>query len=330
MSKMLIIFIVLVYGLIYYIRAQQGGWEPNLDLFSAQRELLDSKIQSYLPSPQAELLSGILLGEKKELPPQFRLALRDTSTVHIVVVSGQNLTLLAGLFMCLVGLIKRRTAILISILAIIFYTLLTGGQVPVLRACLMAMLTFLSQILGREKEGIWALIITGALMLLVNPAWITSISFQLSFLATLGVIAVSPQISKLLTSLPEIIKVDLAVTISANLMVMPVIVQNFHQLSLVGVITNMLILWTIPIIMILGAILLVFSYILQPLALVVAFLVNGLLTYFVYIVEFFASTPFAWIYIGELDWLFWIGYYALLGGALMGINRKFQAQKKMN
>lgn len=313
MNKLPIILAVVLYLLVFFIRYQQGGWDIKLDLFPQIRQSLDQRISQSLPSPQAELLSGILLGNKKDLPGQLKLALRDTSTLHIVVVSGQNLTLLAALFLKLSGLLKRKTALLISFAAIIFYTLLTGAQIPVLRAAIMAMVGFGAEAFGRQKNGIWALILAAGLMLLVSPAWITDLSFELSFLATLGVIVVAPYLEKTLKFLPNFVKQDLAITIGAQIMVMPIIIQNFHQLSLVGILANLLIGWTIPFIMILGTLMLVLGS-------VFSLVTSVFLTYFIYVVQFFAQLPFAWEYVGEQVWVVWVGYYMVIGGIMLLLN----------
>lgn len=313
MSKLPIILAIILYLLIFFIRYQQGGWDIKLDLFPEFRQSLDQRISQLLPSPQAELLSGILLGNKKALPAELKLALRDTSTLHMVVVSGQNLSMVAGFFLLLSGLIKRRIAIAFSILAIVLYTLLTGAQVPVLRAAVMAILAFYAEAVGRQRDGVWVLAVTAGLMLLVNPNWFLDLSFQLSFLATLGIITVTPLLGRVLKFLPVFLRQDLAVTIGAQLMIMPIIVQNFHQLSIVGVFANLLAGWTIPFIMILGVLMLVLGG-------VVSFITSAFLTYFVYVVEFFASLPFAWEYVGEQVWIVWVGYYLVMGGILMAIN----------
>jgi competence protein ComEC len=269
-----------------------------------------------LPSPQAELLSGILLGQNKSLPGDFKLSLRDTSTLHIVVASGQNLSMVAGFFLSLAGLIKRRQAIILSLLAVIFYTLLTGAQVPVLRAAIMFGLASLATIFGRQKEGWWLLVVAAALMLLINPEWILDLSFQLSFLATFGVVVVAPLLLKSLDKIPFLGQ-DLAVTLGAQVMVAPVIAAYFHQVSLVSLVTNALILWTIPFAMILGSITLVLSFIWLGLAWIFGLAASALLTYFIYIVKFFASLPFAWEYVGEQVWLVWVGYYMVVGGIML-------------
>jgi len=320
LDKLPFVLAILLYLLIYFLRLQQGGWEIQTELFSGLRDDLDHRISIILPSPQAELLSGILLGNKKDLPPQLKLALRDTSTLHIVVVSGQNLTMIAGLFLPLAWLISRKFAIFLSFTAIIFYTILTGAQVPVLRAALMASASFLAVLLGRQKDGVWVLLISVGFMLLVNPKWISDLSFQLSFLATAGVVLLAPIILKKLETWPKFIAADLAVTTSAQLMVTPIIAQSFHQFSIVSVFANLLVGWTVPIIMILGSVMLVFSFLNNELVLLIGILVNALLSYFVYIVQFFASLPFAWEYVGEKSFVFWVGYYFILTGVMLVLN----------
>lgn len=314
-----LVLVLILYILIFFIRSGQGGWEPKTDFFKPQRDFLDQRIAQLLPSPQAELMSGVLLGQNKNLPGQLKLSLRDTSTLHIVVASGQNLSILAGFFLGLAGLIKRRNAIFLSLSVAIFFTLLSGMQVPILRAAIMFGFASLAQLSGRQSDGWWVLIVTGALMLLVNPSWIGNLSFQLSFLATFGVVVVSPVILKSMQKIP-IIGPDLAVTLAAQIMVTPVIAINFHQISLVSLITNALVLWTIPFMMVLGIVMLLFSFIFSGAAFILSLFASALLTYFIYIVSFFASFPFAWEYVGEQIWVVWVGYYLVLGGVLMGLS----------
>lgn len=321
-EKLPLLLAVILYLLIYFIRAQQGGWDIKTDLFLSFRQDLDQQISTFLPTPQSQLLSGILLGAKKDLPGPLKLALRDTSTLHIVVVSGQNLTMLAAVFLYLAGIFSRRVAISFSLAAVLFYTILTGAQIPVLRAAVMFVLSSLAVVSGRQRDSVWILMITAGLMLLVNPAWIKELSFELSFMATLGVVAVAPILLKYLEFLPRFISQDLAVTVSAQMLVIPIIAQSFHQFSLVGIITNLLVGWTIPPIMILGTILLATSYLSITLAGWVGILTNVFLTYFVYIVQFFSSLPFAWEYVGEQVWVVWAGYYLIIAGILIAMRQK--------
>lgn len=315
-EKLPLILTFVLYILLFWLRTLQGGWDIKIDLFQDLRSTFNQKINNLLPSPQSQLLSGILLGYRENLPGNLKLALRDTSTLHIVVVSGQNLSMLAAFFWALSGLIKRRFANTLAFLAIIFYTLLTGVQVPVLRAVIMASLAMFAQSVGRQRDGFWILTITAGFMLLINPRWIFDLSFQLSFMATMGLVVVAPILLQYLKSLP-VIGHDLAVSTGAQLMVVPIIAQTFHQFSIVGIITNVLVGWTIPPLMILGFPLLLISFISEGLAQFFAILINILLTYLIYVVQFFASLPFAWEYIGEKVWIVWVGYYLILAAVML-------------
>lgn len=314
------VFAIVLYVLIYLVRLQQGGWEVNLDLFPALRKHLDQKIADFLPTPQAELLAGVTLGLKKDLPANLRLALRDTATLHMVVVSGQNLSLAAALLLALSGFLGRRLAILLTFLVISGYVILTGGQIPVVRAALMAYVSNSAQLLGRQNDGFWTLILIAGLMLWLNPAWIFDLSFQLSFLATFGVVVVAPILLNFFKKLPTFLKANLAMTVGAQLMVLPVISQNFHQISIVGIVANLLTLWTIPYIMGGGLIMLLLTFISDTFGKIIALGLEVLLTYFIDIVQFFASMPFAWEYIGEQVWIVWVGYYMVVAAIMLSLN----------
>ena len=110
------------------------------------------------------------------------------------------------------------------------------------------------------------------------------------------------------------------------MMVLPVIAQIFHQVSLVSLVTNLLVLWTIPIIMIGGMLMLLVSFISQLGGQIIAWALNSFLTYFIYIVQFFGSLPFAWEYVGEFHWIVWVGYYMAVGGILIGLNNFHKTQ----
>src|SRR3989344_2775124 len=326
-NKLPLILAIALYILIYFVRLNQGGWEIETEVLKDQRAALDKQLAKYLPSPKVELLSGILLGQDGQLPVGLQLALRDTSTLHIVVASGQNLSMVAGFFFFLSGVIKRKNAIILSFLAVVFYVLLTGAQLPVLRAAIMVTLAFIAEIMGRERDGVWVLIATAGLMLLVNPTWIGSLSFQLSVLATFGVVVVSPIFLEKLKRVPSLISQDIAVSFGAQLMVLPIIAQNFHQISLVALPTNLLVLWTVPFLMIGGAVLLLVSFI-PLLGWIVTGLLNILLSYFIYVVEFFGSMPFAWQFIGEQLWVVWVGYYLIIFAILISFKKSTAQEEK--
>lgn len=315
---------------VFLLRVQQiGGIEqyqsdPELEEFAAQfepmRSYLTEHAEALLPQPQAGLLAGMVLGVKTSLPAEFKRALRATSTMHIVVVSGQNLTLLSGMIMNLAYLLGRRKTLALTLLAMLTYTLLTGLQIPVIRAVLMVGLGALAQFFNRQTDSWWILLVVGGAMLIYNPHWLTSISFQLSFLATLGVVVVAPELIKRLAWIPDIIKQDLGVTVAAQLMVLPIVALNFHQISLVGIVVNSLILWTVPLIMIGGVASLVASLISFPLGQLASIFPGILLTFFANIINLF-SYSWSSFFVAQVSGLVWLGYYVLILGLFLTLKK---------
>lgn len=311
--------LIVFWTLLFTFRVVQiGGVDPTykeegVQLFEPLRTSLSKKIDDILPYPQSALLSGIILGNQSDLPYYFRKQLQITSTIHIVVVSGQNLTILAGFVMSLVSIFGRKKTIILTLFVIVFYSLITGFGVPVVRAAIMAGIVYIGKLLGKEGTGWWILFFTGALMLIYQPNWLLNISFQLSFLATFGVIVVAPIFSEKLKRIPTLIREDFAVTLAAQLMVLPVIAYNFNQISVAGLLANSLVLWSIPLVMISGFLAMVLGLLNNLIGQVAGLIPGILLTYFIYIVQFFSKIPGASFNISQTNILMWVGYYLLLG-----------------
>lgn len=319
----LVILTCILWLFIFLFRIYQiGGLDPTFRDQEATfllplRNYLSQKLDAIMPYPQSALLSGIILGTSRHLPNRLKQQLKDTGTIHMVVVSGQNLTILAGFFLYLVYVVGRGKTILITLLAIIFYSLLTGLGVPVIRAAIMAGVSLIGQIMGKERTGWWILILSASIMLLYQPNWILSLSFLLSFAATFGVVVIAPILMEKLKIVPILIKQDLAVSISAYLMTLPLIAYNFSNISLVAILVNILILWVIPIVMVTGFAAILISIIDNTLGLLFGLVPTVLLTYFIYLVEFFSQFSFSSINLYKTSWLMWAGYYLGLGSIVL-------------
>lgn len=322
-----------MYILLFILRVNSiGGIDPAYRekgsiLLSGWQQTLAAKVNHLLPYPESALLSGILLGVQSNLPQTLKDELTATSTIHIVVVSGQNLTILAGFLMSLVTTFGRRKTIVITLLVIVLYSFLTGLGVPVVRAAIMAVLAYIAQFFGRESMGGWVLILTAAVMLLINPNWLLNISFQLSFLATLGVVVVAPVFLEWLKFIPKILREDFAVSLAAQLLTLPVIAFDFGQISLIGLVVNSLILWTISPVMIVGIFALAIGFVNILLGQIVGLFPGTLLTYFVDVVKIGANLPGAGIVVGESSVVMWGGYYLIVGGIIYGM---IKARKEQN
>jgi competence protein ComEC len=280
-------------------------------LFGDLKLGIEANFAQILPSPQSGLLSGIVLGSKQVLPDDFRQALINTSTIHIVVASGQNLTILSGLIIGLASFIGRKKAVLASIGTNLFYSLLTGFQIPIMRAAFMNIFALSGQLFGREISAFYTLLASAVMMLVYEPLWLFSASFQLSFLATFAVMEYAPAIEPKFNRVPDILKQDLIVSACAFLFTLPVIFESFHRISVTGIIVNALVLWTTAIIMASGGIVAMVSLVSLDVAAALALVPGVFLTYLVYVVEFFNSLRPS-VEVQPLGWVFWLGYYFLL------------------
>src|SRR3989344_1544264 len=166
-----------------------------LQVFLDTRKKILSIYEENLPEPHDGLLAGIVLGTKSNLDNRFLDKLKNTGTIHIVVASGTNISIFAGgLMYILINIFKahRKAAVAGAIIFIWAYIFFIGFQPPIVRAGIMGTIAFAAQILGKEGEGMRALLISAVLMLLIVPQWLFDLGFQLSFLATAGVMFFSP------------------------------------------------------------------------------------------------------------------------------------------
>lgn len=275
------------------------------------KSIIENNFSRILPQPQAGLLSGMVLGSKQVLPEDFRQALINTSTIHIVVASGQNLTILSGFIVSLASVIGRKKAVTTSIGVNLFYAVLTGFQIPIIRAAFMNIFVSLGQLTGREASALFALLASGLVMLIYEPIWIYSVSFQLSFLATFAVMEFAPAIEGKFRWMPDIVRNDLIVSVSAFLLTLPIIYENFGRVSVTGVVVNSLVLWTTPLIMASGGAVAILSLISLEVAAALALFPSLFLTYLIYVVEFFNDLSPS-VEVEKLGSLFWVGYYLVI------------------
>lgn len=326
-------YLALFLGIILFLRLFQAWplYSPDTstdESFLAVRSFLSKQINSIIPEPEATVFKGILFGIKDNLDPNVKKAFTNTSTIHIIVASGQNLTILSGFIFSLARFFGRKKVIVGVLVIDLLYCFISGLQIPILRAFAMIGFSSLAQLFNRDWDSKNILFITCAIMLIFEPNLLLSISFQLSFLATFAVMVVSPILIKSINHIPELLKEDLVITISAQLLTLPVIAANFHTISLTGILANALILWTITPIMFLGFIgvlISLFSIFLAKIILIIPFLLTA---YLINIVSFLNQLilPLAF---NQNSLIFWLGYYFIIGGVVLIIQKQIPKESSL-
>lgn len=278
------------------------------------RGRLEMMITQVLPEPQSSLLIGILLGVKKEMPENFLNNLRDTGTLHIIVASGYNLSVVAGfLVSSLVWFISRKKALIVAFLGVVVYTLMVGAEPPVVRAAIMAGLAFGAEYLGRLRDGLIALLLAAFMMLFLSPLILFDIGFQLSLLATAGILLIYPLLKEIKFFKLPVFGDELATTLAAQIGVTPILLANFGNFSWLSPLINAMVLPLIPLLMNLGGIMVLFGLVSKSIAQVLGWLLWLPLTYFVKLIEYLGGLGWINFDIERLSFWWGIGYYFVLG-----------------
>ncbi|MGC9031516.1 MAG: ComEC/Rec2 family competence protein [Minisyncoccia bacterium] len=262
------------------------------------REKFNLLIFENLPQEEAQILSALLLGNKIS-DQKIKEDLSNTGLSHIVAISGFHLTIFTVyLFGYLLNLgFWRKEAIILTIFFSWLYIIFIGFPASAIRAGVMTSLVFLSKLLGRKAEEERVLLYSAILMLSLNPFLLRfSISFQLSFLAVLGLIFYQKFFNKIFDKIKILqnreIKENLAITFSAQVFIFPLLLFYFQKIPLFFPITNLLIFPIFPLIIFGGILFLFLGSLLPKLSIIFSFSVFIFLKYFVLILNYFSKIKF--------------------------------------
>jgi len=274
----------------------------------------ENTLNRVLAEPYAALQAGIILGSKRNIPDSLMSAFNRDGLTHIVAVSGYNLMIVVSALALILTPFSRKFAFWGSICFIIFFVILTGAPASVLRAAVLAILVLWCKILGRRPYYPILILFAGVLMLLFNPyALKNDLSFQLSFLAFIGLTMLSPKISaiRIVNKSPNIIKTAFSETMSAQILVLPILLLNFGILSFIAPLANILVLPTVPTSMFLGFLAGGIGIIYLPLGRLVGLLAYLVLKYIIVVTEFLSRFNFSAVTLKTSDW-WWLPIYYLI------------------
>lgn len=264
-------------------------------LFSLKEKFLQ-KMNFAIREPENLLMGGLILGEKASFSQALRESFVNTGTIHIVALSGYNVTIVAEWIMKLFAFLPKNFGIGVGILAILLFILMTGGSSTAIRAGIMATLALIARATGRNYDVARALLLAAVFMVILNPfTLVFDVSFQLSMLATIAVIFFSPRIEKYFLWVPEKfgLRDIVSVTVAAYIFVFPFILYQMGNFSLVALPANVLILPFIPFTMGLGFITGFLGLISYVLAVPFGFISYLFLHYELSIISFFSNLSFA-------------------------------------
>ncbi len=242
-----------------------------------------------MPEPEASLLNGIIFGVNLKTTKEFYQQLKVVGLLHLVVLSGINITLLAAMISSITKFLSKQLSTLITILIIILFVIFVGPKAPIIRAAFMGVLTHVAILTGRKNYTLYALFLSLIFILIFWPDWLKTVSLQLSYGATLGIILFGQGKNN-----NWIIK-NLHLTMAAQVFTVPIIFFYFKQVSLISPLANLLVAETIPPLMVFGFLTAILGKINYFLGYIPSLISYSILSYLVWIIETLAKLPFVFI-----------------------------------
>lgn len=282
----------------------------------ALKHIVAERVNRLWHEPQASFMAGLLYGYRGGLGDLNDLFNR-TGVTHIVAISGYNISIIAMVLctICVQLYIPRKKAFWLVSTGIVLFVIFTGAGASVVRAGIMGLIVLLAKQIGRMSQAGRVLVFTAVLMCLQNPlVLVWDAGFQLSFVATLGLVYLSPIVEKHTLWMPTKfgLRESASSTLSAICATLPLILYQFGRLSIVAPIVNILILWTIPYIMFTGFLAVIGSFIFYPLGQLIAWLALLGLNYIIGVVKFFGSLSFAAVDLTIPAWLMFVCYIGMI------------------
>lgn len=304
-------------------REEVGGL--TVILFKIKQAFL-LNIKKVLGEPHAALAGGLVVGEKSALGKDLIDDFRKAGLIHIVVLSGYNITIIADCIRRLLASLPRGIGIVLGGLGIVAFGILVGGGATVVRSCVMAVIALSGELVRRDYNVTKALFIAAALMLIQNPLILLyDPSFQLSFLATVGLILLSSPIESRLGFITEKFGIRglVASTLATQIFVSPYILYMMGQLSIIGMVVNILVLPIIPATMLFVALTGLLGFVSMYISEITGWVSHILLSYELAMVRFFAHIPFASLELPKFSFWIVVGFYLSYFVALVKLPSTF-------
>ncbi len=300
---------------------ETGGGDVVKKAALGIKQLYLTGLQRALPEPAAGLAGGITVGDKRSIGEELSQAFINVSLIHIVVLSGYNMTVVinaAAQGMKYVPGATRSVQFAVSGVIVLFFVLMTGGAASATRAGAMALIATYARLSGRSFLALRILAVVAAAMALWNPFIVAfDPGFQLSILATAGLILFTPLIAPYLPFVTERwgLREIAASTLATQMAVLPLLLYQNGLLSISAIPANLLTLIFVPAAMLFSFIASLAGLILGSFGTIVALPALALLTYIIKVAEILSTIPYASVTVPAFGvWLMVVMYILLAAG----------------
>ena len=300
------------------------------------RDRISSSLEAIFSWEDAALLKGILLGNTSQISMETRQQFRQAGISHVFSVSGLHLTLITQSFFAVCGVlgIRRRKSALGGCVLVVVFAMVTGCSFSVIRSGIMLVLYSLGNLAMRRSNGLNSLGIAGLLMAAMNPYLIYDVGFLLSFSATLGILLLASPITERISrklhvenKVVQSIVSGFSVSLGATVGTLPVMLLNFKEISLIGLLVNPLL--NIYLLLALVGALVVSALgmvpFLFPIAEFCGRIIHAILTVITFTADHFTKIPFASLPVGFL----WVPVWVLAAMILLVLAILFRKRKML-
>lgn len=308
-----------IYG---YIKADKSNIEiineGKENIFENIRKNIKNTFLKLLPKDQASILIAMTIGDRDIIEEHIDTSFRNSGILHLLSISGAHLVyIVISLKFISKKIFGKNISNYICVIGIILFMAIAESSPSLVRACIMSITVILSEIISK-KPNIYASISFSAILILIyNPYSICNVGFVLSYVSTLGIIIlyknVSNMISKYLKIKSKIIIDSLSISISAQIMILPITAYYFNSISLISVITNLIITPIVGILLILAFIVAILGLISINLAAIFSYPLYILNLFLITISNIFSSFQFSNILVPTPKIIEIIIYYSIMG-----------------
>ncbi|MFM7280053.1 MAG: ComEC/Rec2 family competence protein [Microcystis aeruginosa] len=274
---------------------------PTWGVWQIRQRIVEAQIQG-LGQEKGTLLSSITLGRQAvNLPAKITDLFIKTGLAHILAASGFHVSILLGFVLTVTRNLSPKQQFIIAVTILIIYGTLTGLQPSVMRAILMGIGALIGLLYNRQVNSLGSLLLAATILLLWQPLWIWDLGFQLSFLATLGLIITVPLLKNKIDYFPNLIAEPIAISLAATLWTMPLLMFTFNSIALYNIPINIITTPLITLISLGGVFTAFLGLIYPPLGSIGASILYYPLELLLQITNFFSRLPFSTYSTGKLS-----------------------------
>jgi len=322
-----------IYGTVRCTSSEVNVYEKNkINIISLKMndlaKIIKENAYRLFEEKEANLLIGILIGDTKGLDEEIENNFRDSSLIHILAVSGShiNYIILSLVYINNKTNLSKKVGRVLTIILLILFMFLVGFSASVVRAVIMGIIIMFSKLFYRKLDIVNSISFSALILLIINPFNIINVGFLLSFGGTIGIAALSQNLSELfikenkkgdliliekqyVNKFIKFVKEILTITISAQIIIMPIILRLFNTISLTFFISNLLASPIMGVVTVYGFITIFISFIAISISKVLAIPLEFLIKFLIFIADFFGSMKISKIYVVTIPMIFIVIYY---------------------